>query len=160
MSEDKDGQAQSELVHQERPLSVQQSADEETAQTTQEIEFAASISQSVSQAPLPHPAIYGEFERQVPGTAEWLRETAAEQLRAEIPNRHELQMTDLQQEHRGQRLAVRVNGFTQIFLFSAYVALGYFGTTWYAVVLGVVHLVFSNGGTILKRLAELRFSDD
>ncbi|GEM_PF-1446134 len=57
----------------ERLVAHEVSPAEQPYSRTEEFEITATL----SQAPLPHPEIYGEFERQVPGTAEWLRETAA-----------------------------------------------------------------------------------
>ena len=68
MGEDKGTSSDSE-----RLVAHEVSPAEQPYGGTEEVEITATL----SQAPLPHPEIYGEFERQVPGTAVWLRETAA-----------------------------------------------------------------------------------
>ncbi len=143
----------------ERLVAHEVSPAEQPHGGTEEVEITATL----SQAPLPHPEIYGEFERQVPGTAEWLRETAGKAIESERANRHQLQIEDLRLEHKGQRLATTVNAvvsaLVHMFMFSAYVAIGYFGTAWFGLFLGVLHLLLSNGVDVVKRLAK-RVPDD
>ncbi|MCQ3812703.1 MAG: hypothetical protein KTV68_19375 [Acidimicrobiia bacterium] len=143
----------------ERLVAHEVSPAEQPYGGTEEVEITATL----SQAPLPHPEIYGEFERQVPGTAEWLRETAGKAIEGERENRHQLQMEDLRLEHKGQRLTTTVNAvvsaLVHMFMFSAYVAIGYFGTAWFGLFLGVLHLLLSNGVDVVKRLAK-RVPDD
>lgn len=162
MAEDKGSSNDAELVapHDVSPAEPQDASPAELpSRGSEEVEFTATL----SQAPLPHPEIYGEFERQVPGTAEWLRETASKGIASERENRHQLQMEDLRLEHKGQRLTTLVNNLTSalvhIFMFSAYVAIGYFGTAWFGLFLGVLHLLLSNGVDVVKRLAK-RVPDD
>ena len=143
----------------ERLVAHEISPAEQPYGSTEEVEITATL----SQAPLPHPEIYGEFERQVPGTAEWLRATAGKAMESERENRHQLQMEDLRLEHKGQRLTTTVNAvvsaLVHMFMFSAYVAIGYFGTAWFGLFLGVLHLLLSNGVDVVKRLAK-RMPDD
>lgn len=51
--------------------------------------------------PLPPPEMYGAYERQVPRTAEWMREEVAKARQ----ERHAFVMRHMELEHRGNRLA-------------------------------------------------------
>ncbi|MDE0116335.1 MAG: hypothetical protein OXT07_06925 [bacterium] len=64
---------------------------------------AQSLQASMSSfsGPLPPPEMYAAYERQVPGTAEWMRGEVAK-AREE---RHAFVMRHLELEHRGNRLA-------------------------------------------------------
>ena len=64
---------------------------------------AQSVQASLSSfsGPLPPPEMYGAYEQQAPGTAEWIREQVARGRE----ERHAFVMRRLELEHRGNRLA-------------------------------------------------------